>query len=117
MTQTTTKTINRFKTIFLSTPEAIIIVGVESGEIIDVNPACSALSGYAYNELIGMNQKDLLQNFDESISEEYVNTHNNFDKDSYVNINVYPSRIETASFCKKIQCIACPDALMVKLSP
>ena len=79
---------NRFKTIFLSTPEAIIIVGVDSEEIIDVNPACSALSGYSYNELIGMNQKDLLQNYDESIQKDNVITHNNFDEDSEVNISL-----------------------------
>jgi len=77
---------NRFKTIFLSTPEAIIIVGVDSDEIIDVNPACSTLSGYSYNELIGMNQKDLLQNYDESIQKENVQTLNNFDSDSDVTI-------------------------------
>jgi PAS domain S-box-containing protein len=79
---------NRFKTIFLSTPEAIIIVGVDSGEIIDVNPACSTLSGFSYNELIGMNQKDLLHNHDESIKENYVQTHENFDADSDVNISL-----------------------------
>jgi len=79
---------NRFKTIFLSTPEAIIIVGVDSEEIIDVNPACSTLSGYSYNELIGMNQKDLLQNYDESIQKDNVITHNNFDEDSEVNISL-----------------------------
>lgn len=78
---------NRFKTIFLSTPEAILIVGVESGEIIDVNPACSTLSGYSYNELIGMKQNDLLENYNESIQEEYLQTHNNFDDDSDVKIS------------------------------
>lgn len=79
---------NRFKTIFLSTPEAIIITNLESGEIIDVNPACSKLSGYSYNELIGMNQSNLLQISDESITDEYFQAHKNFEADSDVNMSL-----------------------------
>ena len=79
---------NRFKTIFLSTPEAIIITNLESGEIIDVNPACSKLSGYSYNELIGMNQSDLLQVSDESINEDYFQAHKNLEVDSDVSMSL-----------------------------
>ena len=58
---------NKFQTIFNSAPETIIIVSVESGEIVDVNPAGCQLFGYSYDELIGLNQTKLLQPSNEKI--------------------------------------------------
>jgi PAS domain S-box-containing protein len=62
---------NRFKLIFDSSPEAIIIVSVDSGEIIDANNACCSLFGYSYNELICANQNDLLESSKEIIEKNY----------------------------------------------
>lgn len=65
---------NRYKNIFEGIPEAIIIVNVDSGEIVDANNAACELFGYSYEELIGMNQVELLQTSEESIHENFINT-------------------------------------------
>ena len=67
------ETENRFQIIFDSTPEAIIIVSVDSGEIIDINPAGCFLFGYSHNEIIGIHQNELLKTSDEVVKENYFN--------------------------------------------
>jgi len=65
---------NKFQIVFKSAPEAIIIVSVESGEIIDSNPALCELTGYSHDELIGMNQTKLLQPSKEKMNKNYFQT-------------------------------------------
>ncbi|MCF6269431.1 MAG: ATP-binding protein [Melioribacteraceae bacterium] len=62
---------NRFQQIFKSAPEAIIIVNVDSGEIIDVNSAGCELFGYTYEELIGLNPSEFLIPSKETIKKNY----------------------------------------------
>ncbi len=68
---------NRFQSIFQSSPEAIILVSLESGEIIDSNPAGCFLFGYSLDELIGMNQTVLLQPSKETIQKNYFQSQEN----------------------------------------
>jgi len=64
----------RFELLFEAAPTAMVMVSVDSGEIIDANIACSNLTGYSHEELIGINQNDLLQPSEEKISENYFQT-------------------------------------------
>ncbi len=79
---------NRFKVIFQGTPEAIIIVSLESGEIIDVNPAGCELSGYSFDELVGMDQTKLLQPSTETIQENYFQSRKNVASGSTVRMSL-----------------------------
>jgi len=79
---------NRFKVIFQGTPEAIIIVSLESGEIIDVNPAGCELSGYSFDELVGMDQTKLLQPSTETIQENYFQSRKNVASGSNVRMSL-----------------------------
>ncbi len=62
---------DRFQHIFKSAPEAIIIVHVDSGEIIDVNSAGCELFGYTCEELIGENPAKFLIPSEETIQKNY----------------------------------------------
>jgi PAS domain S-box-containing protein len=75
---------SKFQTIFNSAPETILIVSVESGEIIDVNPAGCQLFGYSYDELVGINQTKLLQPSNEKIKINYFQTQENKNSQSGV---------------------------------
>ncbi len=75
---------NRFQIIFDSMPEAIIIVSVESEEIIGINPAGCSLFGYTCNEIIGIHQSKLLKPSKEIIKQNYFKTQENKHKVSDV---------------------------------
>jgi PAS domain S-box-containing protein len=64
----------RFELLFQAAPTAIVMVSVDSGEIVDANNSCCKLAGYEYFELIGLNQNELLQPSEEKISENYFQT-------------------------------------------
>ncbi len=68
---------NRFQLVFDSTPEAIIIVSADSGEIIDINPAGCELFGYLHDDIIGLNQNKLLKPSEEIITQNYFETKKN----------------------------------------
>lgn len=50
----------KFKTLFESSPEAIYLETLEDGRIADCNQAAARMTGYAREELIGMNARDLV---------------------------------------------------------
>ncbi len=79
-----TESESRFKLIFDSMPEAIIIVSVDSGEIIDINPAGCSLFGYSHDEIIGIHQGKLLKPSEETIRQNYFETKENNHKISNV---------------------------------
>jgi len=62
----------RFQSIFKEVPEAIIIVSVESGEIVDANYASCNLFEYNHDELVGMNQTRLFHPSEKTIKDNYL---------------------------------------------
>jgi PAS domain S-box-containing protein len=49
----------RFRQIFVATPDPVILTRIDSGEIISVNPAFEKQSGFNRNETIGRNSSEL----------------------------------------------------------
>jgi PAS domain S-box-containing protein len=49
----------RYRLQFEMATDAIILADIETGMILDCNKAALQLTGYAYNELIGMNQTEI----------------------------------------------------------
>ncbi|MCK5088331.1 MAG: response regulator, partial [Melioribacteraceae bacterium] len=50
----------RFRALFEGAPDAIMLIDSETGEIMDVNPACAQLLDLPMNEIYGLNQSQIL---------------------------------------------------------
>ncbi len=50
----------QYRSIFEATKDAVLILDLEDGHVVEANPAACQLYGYAYSELIGLNPSTLI---------------------------------------------------------
>jgi PAS domain S-box-containing protein len=62
----------QYRAIFDGTGDGILVVDLETGLIIDANPAISRMSGYSYDELIGMDPVTIVHPNSRKVFEERV---------------------------------------------
>ncbi|GJQ64305.1 MAG: hypothetical protein SCALA702_33580 [Melioribacteraceae bacterium] len=57
----------RYRVLFEDAPDAIVLLDINTGKVVDVNPAAANLFGVKISELIGRDQKDIFQNTEENV--------------------------------------------------
>lgn len=57
----------RYRVLFEDAPDAIVLLDINTGKVVDVNPAAANLFGVKKSELIGRDQREIFQNTEENV--------------------------------------------------